>query len=50
MIVRLLCWLARRLDRRPSPVGLLKRPHLLGLHMNEATSRAIVATPFPFVR
>lgn len=48
--MHLIRWFFRRLDRRPSPIGELKRPHLLGLHINQATERAITANPFPFAR
>ena len=44
-MIWLLRWFFRRLDNRPSPIGSIARPHLLGLHINEATARAIVADP-----
>ena len=44
-MIALLRWFFRWLDRRPSPIGNIARPHLLGLHINEATKHAIVADP-----
>lgn len=44
-MMRLLAWIARRLDRRPSPIGELPHAERLGLHINHATARSIVGDP-----
>jgi hypothetical protein len=48
--MRLLAWIVRRLDRRPSPIGRLPHPERLGLHIAIATERAFTVNPFPFAR
>lgn len=49
-MMRLIALIIHRLDRRPSPIGELKNPRLLGLHMNLAMERAVSSNPFPFAR